>query len=283
MNQPQEVWSGLASQWHAVGTPQRPSKEDVDLLFEQILSTYKQQKTLTSSYSACVLGVTPELIQGPWPYLTTINAVERSADVISRLWKPHPELSSTVHQAEWHHMPVEAGYFDVVAGDGCVTQFPDRAYYKKFFEEMYRVINATGFIAMRCFLRPTAPHPLETIAELIHSGEIENFGSLKWLIAMSIVNRETLEVKVADIAATFDRHFQNRDALVSSSGWSLETINSINAYYGSTATYTFPTHQELEKLCQPYFKITSAIHGTYELSPHCPVLKFERSSAIRQE
>lgn len=277
MPESNEVWSGLSKQWNVVGIPQRPSQEDVALLFAQIEATQGVNSTNWSSQSACILGVTPELVQGPWPGSITIVAAERSADVIERLWLPHPKNESRVQQAEWHRLPVESGCHQIVIGDGCTTQFPDLRYYESFFKEMHRVLDTSGALIMRCFVRAEDSDGELDIISRAFSGGIKHFGSLKWQIAMSITNSQTIAVPVAQIASTFDHFFPDRERLATAAGWQLATVNSIDAYRGSSSIYTFPSLRELGQLCQPYFSITSSHYSSHELAANCPILVFQRS------
>lgn len=268
MAEPSGHWSDLSRRWSAVGSPQRPCSEDLQLLFELAVPAAVHQALRVG-----VLGVTPELVQGSWPAGSQLQAFERAAEVIQHLWAPHPRHPSLVHQAEWHALPIADHSLDLVIGDGCTTQFPDRDYYQAFFTEMQRVLRPGGALVMRCFLRPTVPEPLEAVAASAQAGQLQQFGTLKWLIAMALTDSGTLQVPVDAITEAFDRLFPDREALANSSGWTADCIDSIEAYRGSDNVYTFPTLEQLGELCGPAMTIHVISHGRYELAECCPILR----------
>lgn len=259
------IWSNLANQWQQVGSPQRPCVEDVELLFKQAF-----QAPLTH---VGLLGVTPELVDGPWPQGTRLQAFDRSAVMIQSHWNPKANTHATAHQAVWHDLPLESAALSLVIGDGCTTQFPDCNYYTSFFSEMRRVLNANGALVMRCFLRQGTPTDQKRLVQEAMSGNIENFGSLKWQLAMALTNPTTLQVEIQLIRQVFDELFPDRQLLAKQTGWALETINSIDAYSGDTTTYTFPSYQDFSALCNKYFDISSTTFGSYEMAKSCPILR----------
>lgn len=264
------VWTGHARSWSSVGVPQRPCAEDMDIFFELVGAALAQGDAV--AHRACVLGVTPELVQGAWPAGTSIEAFDRSADMIAQHWAEHPARPSAVREAVWDALPVEDARFAVIVGDGVTTQFADHDYYSAFFREMRRVIQSGGSLFMRCFLSPEARQDEAGIARQVEDRQVRHFGALKWRIAMMLADPETTQVRVHAIAETFDRLFPDRDGLSAAMGWSRAEIDTIDTYRDAETIYTFPTLRELGRMCAPYFEVRSVRHGSYELADCCPIL-----------
>lgn len=269
MAEPISVWSAHAQNWGLVGLPQRPSSEDLAFIFRYATASLSANQT--SNACVGVLGVTPELVQGPWPEGVSIEAFDRSEEMIHQHWSPHPSRPSRVHLAFWHDMPIANHRLGVIAADGVTTQFADKAYYSNFFKEMRRVLMPHGSLVMRSFVR----HATGSLAEIrtqVHCKAIRQFGTLKWLIAMSLTDTTSLQVPVSKIAEHFDELFPDRDALSTLTGWDRPTLDTMDAYRGSDVVYTFPTLGELITLMAPYFYVEAVSYGMYELSHCCPIL-----------
>lgn len=271
------VWTGHARSWSSVGVPQRPSPEDMAIFFELVGAALSSSADASdvgdgAVHRACILGVTPELVQGAWPAGVSIDSFDRSADMIAQHWAEHPVNPSRVRQADWHALPVEDARFAVIVGDGCTTQFPERDYFLVFFREMRRVIQPGGSFFMRCFLSPEVREDEAEIVRQVSDRQVRHFGALKWRIAMMLADRASTQVRVHDIAEAFDRLFPDRDELGAAMGWSRAEIDTIDTYRDVETVYTFPTLGEFARMCAPHFEIRSVRHGSYELADCCPIL-----------
>ncbi len=272
------VWASHARSWSSFGMPQRPCPEDIAIFFELVGAALSHNSLGCSALSdvithrACVLGVTPELVRGAWPIGSSIYSFDRSADMIAQHWAEHPAYPSSVRQAQWHDLPVEAARFAVIVGDGSTTHFPVRDYYSVFFEEMLRVIQPGGSLFMRCFTSPEIRQSEVEIVRQLKVQQIRHFGALKWRIAMMLADRVSMQVRVHDIVSTFDRLFPDRDDLEAAMGWTRAEIDTIETYRDMETIYTFPTLREFSQLCAPHFEIREVRHGSYELAACCPIL-----------
>ncbi|MFM6959688.1 MAG: class I SAM-dependent methyltransferase [Schleiferiaceae bacterium] len=221
---------------------------------------------------ACILGVTPELVQGPWPAGTDIHAFDRSADMIERLWERHPTCPSQVRQAQWHQLPAEDGAFRVVMADASPNQCPDREYYDLFYREVRRILNPQGAFVARYFLRPDERGSLKEIRSDVNEGRVKNFGTLKWRIAMTLTDPLSMRVRLGDIAEAFDQLFPDRASLAAKGGWRAVEIDTIERYRNKSESYTFPTLAQIGEIFASMFRISNLDFGTYELSECCPIL-----------
>ncbi|MEI7824439.1 MAG: methyltransferase domain-containing protein [Chlorobiaceae bacterium] len=220
-----------------------------------------------------LLGVTPEIVGQPWPINVNFRAFDQSEEMIASVWQPNTRITSSVEQASWQSMPVDDRAVDIILGDGCTTQLPDKLAYEKLFAELARVLRPNGKIVIRCFIRPPLQESLDQVVRDAFAGNIKYFGSLKWRLAMALVEQQDdFSIRVSDIFDTFNELFPDRDQLAMIAGWPLEMIETIERYHRSGTCYTFPTLTQLEKLISRWFTISEVHWGKYELWERCPTL-----------
>lgn len=133
------VWGRHAGQWSRVGPPLKPSAEDAELSLKAL------RPVLDRTSSPCriaILGVTPELVRLPWPPTAVLKAFDHSADMIARLWQPHPQVSSSVHQADWRALPLDDATVDAAVGDGSLNALPGLEECAEVLKELHRVLVA---------------------------------------------------------------------------------------------------------------------------------------------
>lgn len=270
------VWGQHAGQWSRVGPPLKPADEDTALTLSMLQPLFAENP---DQCRIAVLGVTPELVQMPWPAQVQLDAFDHSADMIARVWRAHPAVRSQVHEADWRALPLEAGSLDGAVGDGCLNTLPTLDQYSRVLQELHRVLAAHGKMVLRCFIRPDKAETVPAIVDAVMAGQVGSFHALKWRLAMALADVGGGPVAVADIHQAFDTSFPSRAALSDKTGWPLEQIDTIDAYQGSPTHYTFPTLDQLRKQCQPWFDVMQIAHGNYELADRCPTLAFARKAS----
>jgi len=225
--------------------------------------------------SIIILGVTPEVVQLPWPSNACLHAYDHSADMIASVWRPHFRNPSFVHQVRWQSMPLSEESVDLVIGDGCFSVLPCADEYRAVFDEAARVLKPFGRVVLRCFIRPELSESLEDIVTAVYNGQIGSFHALKWRVAMAIKPEHEFNIAVSDIYAAFNNYFPDRKQLAEFTGWPSEAIDTIEAYKVNDVRYTFPTMSELKLLLLPFFNIVDIRHGSYELADRCPILSLQ--------
>lgn len=266
------VWERHAHHWAAVGVPLKPSPEDGLYALAALLPSFER-----SRHEVAILGVTPELVQLPWPQTVTLSAFDHSAEMIASIWKPHPRNVSSVACASWQQLPVAAASFDAAIGDGSLNALPNLNEYDAVLRELHRVLKPEARVAVRCFVRPESPEPLSDIVEAVNAGKIRGFHALKWHVAMSIADVPGSAVAVSAIHKAFDTLFPSRVKLANKTGWPEFVIDTIDAYRDAPTRYTFPTLAEVIRECQPYFQVIDIGYGQYELADRCPTIVLQRS------
>lgn len=264
-----DTWSQQSHRWNQVGSPTRPSADDIHLFRQFAFPIFSDNK----NKNVVVLGVTPELVTLPWPSQTNLRAYDISPNMIERVWIQPKHIPSAVYKSDWRNLPLPDRSVDLVIGDGILTAAGDLEAVSEIIEEICRVLTVNGRIVLRSFIRPETKEYPTHIANLALSGKIKNFGSLKWKLAMSLVDENTSEVGPAYIHEIFSDIFSDLRQLQQCSGWLPEEINTINSYKEMPGSFFFPTANQLENIFSKHTKILGTSFGSYELSERCPIMK----------
>ncbi|MBK9030807.1 MAG: methyltransferase domain-containing protein [Myxococcales bacterium] len=262
-------WPRHARQWAQVGAPLRPGPDDVALVEREVAAW---RGATARAPRALVLGVTPELVTAAWPAGTTLVALERSASVIGSIYPAATApAGAAAAQADWRALPVGGGAIDLVVGDGALSTLAFPADYRVLVAEVARALAPGGRLVVRLF---TAPEPCERLAEVaaaLAGGAIGSFHALKWRVAMAIQPAHR-NVAVAEIGRAVEALVPDRAALAARTGWPRAVIDGIDAYRGSTLTYSFPTLAEVRAVVGERLELLGAHAPGYELGDRCPTV-----------
>jgi hypothetical protein len=124
-----DIWKNAHSIKHRGGFPLRPPQECITI-FEQTVRDHIGE--FNAPYKLMLLGVTPELATLPWPQNVSLDAIDKSQEMIDLVWEENQHIKSTIHKGDWQSMPFTSNSFHCVFGDGCTTQLKDHYDYKKF-------------------------------------------------------------------------------------------------------------------------------------------------------
>jgi len=268
-NNSRGVWETHARQWQRVGVPLRPSEDDARLMMDLAnpLLAHSTRPRIV------VLGVTPEVVQLPWPDGSDLLALDHSAEMIARVWQSHPRIQSSVRKALWQDTPLESHSVDLVVGDGSLNVLPCMEDYANLFVELVRILRREGGFIVRCFVRPVGQESMGEVVKAALNGQIRSFHALKWRVAMTLSEGPDFSVPVSDIHATFSSHFPDRNRLAEIARWSPEVIDTIDAYRGLDTRYTFPTLEALRDATAALLEMEAPTYGKYELSTRCPTVR----------
>lgn len=263
------LWSEQSVRWSRVGSPTRPGSEDTQIMwrFAQPVFADGHDKQVA------VMGVTPEVVHLPWPAQAHVRAFDASAEMIDRLWRPPAGLDAQVRQADWRRLPLPDGSMALMVGDGIFTAAGAESAARDVLAEARRVLVTGGMIVLRCFVRPEAAEDPQAIEQSALAGEIRHFGSLKWRLAMALVDPATGTVAPARVHRVFQQMFPVRERLRQVSGWTMEQIDTIDAYDGMPGNFYFPTMRQQTALLQAHVEIAQCATGAYELAERCPVFQ----------
>lgn len=228
-----------------------------------------------------VLGVTPELVQLPWPGATRVTAVDSSARMIATVWRPHPARPSAAIRGRWQEMPLRARCLDAAVGDGSLNALESTGIYDAVLGEIARSLKPSGRLILRCFVRPDQNETVDEVLAATMAGKISSFHAFKWRLAMAISVDRDFQLPVKRIHAAFCELFPDRSQLAGATDWSEGTIGTIDVYASADICFTFPDLRTMLHHASRWFELIAVKYGTYELSERCPTLCLAlRSSAL---
>lgn len=265
-------WNEHARQWHHIGPPLRPAPEDVEL-FERLTEEVSRSAD-RQPLRAVLLGVTPEIAAMRWPAATRLTAVDRCEGMIAGVFpREHLRVPAEVVRSLWNELPGADGSVGLVIGDGCYTLLCGTEAYEAVTREVRRVLNPDyGRYLMRYFVRPEQAEPLDRVFDDLTQGRVGNFHIFKWRLAMAIHGTFEEGVGVHQIWEAWNERGLCSATLAVELGWPQEAIDTIHAYRGSAARYSFPTLEEARESLRPHFVELACYYLDYEFGERCPTL-----------
>ncbi len=127
-------FSALASLWHIVRPPLRPSAEDL-LIFRAMLGEGPARLV--------VLGATEELLD----LSPEARGVDLSSEMVAR-------VSGRATMGDWRSMPFENQSVDAVLGDGSLSAVGEGAARRAVLGEVRRILACGGRLTVRTYTRP---------------------------------------------------------------------------------------------------------------------------------
>lgn len=262
-----------AAQWKAIGTPLKPSLEDLQILREEI----KHAEAAFGETSWClILGVTPQLVQHQWPPGSRLVAVDQSSEMIRAVWAKNQGIWSRPVRGCWEQLPLASRKFAVITGDGALNVLATDEQTRRVIGEINRLLCPQGRLIVRCFFRPDEPESTANVCAEAMDGRIRGFHAFKWRLAMSLIDPGHTTIAVDEIWKAFEHHIPDRDRLAKSAAWHRSEIDTIDAYRNNPARYTFPTLAGLQSALNEVLQVASIRWGTYELAERCPTLTLSK-------
>lgn len=259
-------WEHHARTWQHFGSPLRPCVEDVCWMEQALRSIHPEIR------QAILLGVTPELAHMQWPNSCRVLAVDQNSEMIRLQWQSNPPANGQALCGNWQNIPLPDGSVDVIVGDGVLVFFAQPVGAHALMNEFRRLLNHNGRWLLRVFVRPEQGESLVQVHRALNNGEIGSFHAYKWRLAMALQPSLAMGVRPADVWQAWRHWVPSATALSAATGWPLVEIETIEAYRDSTATYYFPTLDELRQLLSNAFEILDLHIPSYELGERCPLL-----------
>jgi SAM-dependent methyltransferase len=218
-----------------------------------------------------ILGVTPELATLDWPPGTTLVAVDSCTAMIEEVW-PRSGLpeNARVLNADWRNIPVDAGAFDIVVGDGCLVLLDYPNGYRDLAVEVRRVLAVDGRWVLRIFTRPAELETIESIKADLAEGRVGSFGAFKWRLAAALQQAVEYGVRLAEVWEAWQEIRAGLAMLPPE--WTPEIITTIDAYQDSSTKYTFPSLIDVREVLRDLFVEIGCAVPAYELGERCPTL-----------
>jgi len=264
-------WSRISEIWKQVGSPLRPSEEDLEFIKPKI-----NQLENKGVLKVLVLGVTPEYYYLPWPPNTVLRAADHTKEMIKELW-PGPEGSAEC--CEWTNLSIESSSVDMILCDGGLhlLRYPDGQ--KKLIKEIKRVLRPGGIFLLRLFLPPEKEQSLESVISNLLEGKIANLNELKLHLWAALQENKRKGVNLHEVWSAVHKIAPDLHTFSSKMNWPVEHLQVLNTYKQSDKQYYMIDKNDVITMFTDApggFKINSIQSPAYRLGDRCPTVTFER-------
>ena len=264
------VWDQHARQWSRLGSPLRPSAEDIHW-YERVISRWVQEY---AQPRIALLGVTPEIVGMQIPDFADLIAIDRNRAMLELFPPARGRSSAKGVCADWRRLPLATGSRDIVMGDGCFAMMSFPVEVRHLASELCRVLAPNGTGAFRFYLKAEKPESIDDLVADLRAGRIGSFHAFKLRAAMAL--QETPEQGIV-VAKVFEWWAQSRiktEELTAQYGWDPETIATIDAYRDRQDVYYFPTLGELRRAFGDLLIEVDRQSPGYELGERCSLIEF---------
>jgi SAM-dependent methyltransferase len=273
------VWGRHAGQWSRLGSPLRPSAEDING-YQRVVRRWAQDY---GRPRIALWGVTPEIVEMPLPDGAQIVAIDNNWAMLDLFPPAARRPGAGGICADWRRLPLAAGSRDIVLGDGCfaMVNFPDG--FRQLARVLCRVLAPAGVSAFRFYLRPEPAESINDLVADLRAGLVGNFHAFKLRAAMAL--QETPEQGIA-VGRVFEWWAQSRiepAELTAQYGWHPETIATIEAYRDREDVYTFPTLAELRWALGDLLVEVDCRFPGYELGARCPLIELRPNGEPKEQ
>lgn len=261
------LWAAHAGQWSLIGSPLRPHPQDLAVA-QRAVDRFAGE----SKWYALLLGVTRELACLRWPCGAALLAADLSAAMLEREWQAPEACASMAVRCRWQELPIADGSVSLVLADGSLSALPDVVSVRRVLGQVARVLRPDGAFVLRAYARPERPESPWRVLDDLQNGRISSMHAAKWRLAMALHGTVSSGVVLQRIWKAFRQAVPESRALAERTGWSIETIDTIDAYRGVESRYLFPTLTELRELMAPWFAEQECVFPSYEVGECCPTL-----------
>lgn len=258
-------WTRHSQNWDRLGPPLRPTP-----------SVIAEMMRISTPGRTLMLGVTPEI----YAAFDNIVAVDLDHDMIRNVW-PGDTDTKTAIQGEWTAMRWPDRSFNNIVCDGGLSMLEDLDNMRYFQHLCMRWLKPGGSVVHRVFERPSSDQviTMDRLRQEMQGPATVNWHAFKWLMAFHISGRQDdSRIKLIDILHLFNEICDDRLSLSEKTGWSLDSINTIDFYDGSDKVTCFGTRDEhLSTIPSTAVGIEMWSVPGYDLHEHCPMMVWRKS------
>jgi len=265
-------WKSHAIRWDLIGPPLRPSPDELAVVAAIVSELMAQVGN--RGLDALILGVTPEYARFPWPPKSNLIALDRCESMIRHVWTGSMAESERVLQGDWLALDTSLGPFDLVLGDGVLSQLAYPVDYERFCHTMRGVTRPGGRWALRLFARTGEPEAPERVLDDLRAGRLTNINEFKLRLGMALCDAgDADDVGVSEMWR-FWHEACRRDASLRNC-WSTELQSTIENYREGTARYSFPHLEPVLDVLRRSATIREVEFPSYGLRDRCPMVILE--------
>ena len=161
---------------------------------------------------------------------------------------------------------------DLVLADGSLSGLPDTCAIAAVLRQLGTVLDRGRRLVTRVFVRPETPQTPGEVVDGMRRGGFGNFHVFKWRLLMALHESGAEGVVLNSVYEAVCDVMPDRAASAHALGWSLESINTIDAYKNVSWRYFFPRLSQFRELTADDYLEVNCHVPTYELGEQCPTL-----------
>lgn len=262
-------WGTDEGIWQTIQPPMIPVEEDVRLLEQACPPELLHED---AAPRMLVLGVTPALIEAPWPKGSELHAVDYDQVMIDLLWRPGE--GRYCHCARWQEMPLPDGYFDLVIGDCSFNALPAVDEYAAVLREIARVAKPGAPVVARFFMQSDPPLTVPGVIEQV-SGELAGCSTTvaRLLLAIAAAGGDG-SLRFGDIPDLVAEQWGDPDAYLACLGHDAAGIERAKTILESDQRLNYPSEAQIRREFAPYFAQVTFAYPEYDAGRYCPIARF---------
>jgi hypothetical protein len=179
-----------------------------------------------------------------------------------------------VIHGDWLDADASHGSFDLVLGDGVLSQLSYPGDYERFCQRMRRMTRPGGRWTLRLFARSEFVEEPEKLLEEILDGRLTNINEFKLRMLMALCDAEDKDnVGVVELWRFWDRACRQTPEL--RNRWSSQLLVTIESYREAAQKYSFPRLNQVLDLLRKHGTIRRLRFPNYPLGQCCPMVVLE--------
>lgn len=272
MTEQQHHFNPYITFWDDFGPPLRPDRPTVQAYGE----LFQAAQPIADGAQVMLMGVTPELANAPWLSQTQVTAIDHSPAMISTIW-PGDRPNRKATTGDWFNLPIRPGSQDVVLGDGVLNFLTYPAEHQALAESLSCILRPGGHLIIRAFCAPQNPESPEQILRRAQRGELKNVHDFK-LLLLGALQQGTVEtgVELAHAWQVFHAHFPEIQNCITQTGWSIQTIRTLDLYKDNPQRYYLATPAQIETTLSPQFQLSCVMTIPSLWSSPTPLMLFQK-------
>lgn len=263
----QSYWDEVAKSFAALGSPLRPSAEDVH--FHEEAMRKWAAKHPDEPYWGLILGMTPELGAMRWPEQCSILGVDQSFAMAKTVWPGNIPFRRRAICGNWTNMPFPKASIGIAVGDGSMNcvKYPEAL--RELAANVRNLLRDDGLLLLRLFVRPDSEESPEDIFSDLAQSKISSINHFKLRMLMALQSSTEEGIAVKDVYDKWASRGIDEECLMARTGWERSAIKVLEYYKGQDVVHTFPTLDEFRTVLYEFFDEVEVSAPSYALGERC--------------
>lgn len=258
-------WHADGQLWPTIRPPLVPTEEDVAQVMEGCRPALER---LGRPPRVLVLGVTPALVDAPWPEGSEIHSVDYDEVMIGTLWRERE--GRHCHCEHWQAMAFPDEFFDVVVGDCSFNALPCLDEYPAVLREIVRVSRPGAPLVCRFFMQP---EPRLTLPDLpAHTAGLTS-AAVRLLLLIASTSDDG-GAHFAEVRQLVEATCGDFKGYLRSLGHDYADVERTENVLASGQELNYPSRAQIERAFEPFYAGIAFRHPSYDVGPYCPTVTF---------